>query len=199
MSALFKLTYGLYMLSAKFEDKESGCIVNTVMQQTAMPETVSVTVNKQNYTTDLIDKSNRCVINILDESTPFEFFKNFGMKSGREGNKFESVETMLVDGIKTNINNSAGYIALEIERKIDMGTHYLFVGKIIDSQANEGKEPVTYAYYHKNIKPKPQVSTQSSEETWVCTICNYVHKGPIPDDFICPICKHGKKDFKMVK
>ncbi|MDY5440390.1 MAG: flavin reductase [Eubacteriales bacterium] len=199
MSALFKITYGLYMLSATCDGKESGCIINTVMQQTATPETVSVTVNKQNYTTSLIEASNKCVINILDESTPFEFFKDFGMRSGRDVDKFDGVETAVVQGIKTNVNNSAGYIALEIERKIDMGTHYLFVGKIVDSKVVDGKEPVTYGYYHKNIKPKPQPQTDVNEETWVCSICNYVHKGAMPDDFVCPICKHGKADFKRVK
>lgn len=199
MSVLFKITYGLYMLSAKHDGKESGCIVNTVMQQTATPETVSVTVNKQNYTTSLIEASNRCVINVLDETTPFEFFKGFGMRSGRDVDKFDGIKTTVVEGVKTNVNNSAGYMALEIERKIDMGTHYLFVGKIVDSKVIDGKEPVTYGYYHKNIKPKPQTQTVTNKETWVCSICNYVHEGAMPDDFICPICKHGKADFKRVK
>ena len=206
MSILFKITYGLYMLSANADGKDAGCIVNTVMQQTAVPETLSVTVNKDNYTTSLIEKSGKCVVNILAEDTPFSFFKDFGMQSSKDVDKFKDIDVEVTkSGIKTNKTHSAGYFEMEILNKVDMGTHYLFVGKIVDSKVYEGaKAPVTYDYYHKNIKPKPQAekvdnSTKPEQEVWECKICGWRHTGPLPDDIICPICKHGKADFVRVK
>lgn len=202
MSILFKLTYGLFMLSASNNGKDGGCIVNTVMQQTAVPETLSVTVNKDNFTTSLIKKTNRCVVNILDESTPFDFFKAFGMQSSKDVDKFKDVDCVVTkNGIKTNAKHSAGYFEMEIINTVDMGTHYMFVGKIVESKLFENaKEPVTYAYYHKNIKPKPQPQAENiGKEVWECRICGYRHEGPLPQDFICPLCKHGVEDFFKVE
>ncbi len=199
MSILFKLSYGLYLLSAKDGEKNNACIVNTAMQQTATPETVSVTVNKQNLTHDMIFQTQKCVVNILNESTPFDFFKNFGMESGKDIDKFASIETISTkNGIVTNANYSAGWLELDIFDQIDLGTHTMFIGKISESSVSaDNTPPITYAYYHKNTKPKPVATpAKDNEEVWVCKICNYVHKGPLSDDFICPICKHGKADFE---
>ena len=203
MSILFKITYGLYMLSTNDNGKDSGCIVNTVMQQTAVPETLSITVNKENYTTGLIKKTKRCVVNVLAEDTPFEFFKNFGMQSSKDVDKFKDINCEITkSGIKTNKDHSAGYFEMEILNVIDMGTHLMFVGKIVDSKIYEGaKAPVTYDYYHKNIKPKPAPKKEENadKEIWECRICGYRHEGPVPDDFVCPWCKHGKDDMFRVK
>lgn len=200
MSLLFKISYGLYLLSANADGKDNGCIINTLMQQTSSPEKVSVTVNKANFTTALIQKSKKCVVNILSEEAQFELFKHFGMQSGRNVNKFANFNTISSQsGIKTIEFFSLGFMELNVEQEIDLGSHIMFVCSIAQSEVFENKSnPLTYAFYHANIKPKPQVAA-TTEETWVCQICNYQHKGPLPDDFICPICKHGKADFEKVK
>ena len=199
MSVLFKLTYGLYMVSTNFDGKDSGCIINTVMQQTAVPETLSLTINKDNYTTKLIEQSNKCVINILDTDTSFDFFKTFGMQSSKDNDKFKNIELEIVDNIKTNKSHSVGYFELELTEKIDVGTHYIFIGKIVNSKLFDNvNEPLTYSYYHKNIKPQPK-KVENDEEVWVCKICGYEYHGSLPDDFICPLCKHGKVDFERIK
>ncbi|MEG2084991.1 MAG: flavin reductase [Clostridia bacterium] len=196
MSLLFKITYGLYLLSAEANGKCNACMINTVLQQTSSPEQVSITVNKQNFTTGLIENSRRFVINILSTDTPFDFIKNFGMQSGANIDKFKNIETVSsATGIKTNKNNSVGFLEIEVTSQVDLGTHIMYVGKIVESFAGIG-EPLTYAFYHSNIKPKPdEKPSNTNEEVWVCQICGYVHKGAMPDDFVCPICKHGKSDF----
>lgn len=199
MSLLFKISYGLYLLSANAEGHDNGCIINTLMQQTSTPECVSITVNKANYTTKLIQKSKKCVVNILSDEAKFELFKHFGMQSGKNVDKFASFMSIKSQsGIKTINFFSCGFMELNVEKEIDLGSHIMFVcsiaqSEVIDSKAN----PVTYAFYHANIKPKPQIQP-TNEETWVCQICNYKHIGTLPEDFICPICKHGKADFEKL-
>ena len=197
MSILFKISYGLYMCSSEFDGKHNGCIINTTMQQTAVPETVSITINKDNYTTELIKKSGKFAVTILDTSTKFDTIKHFGMQRGESIDKFNGVETITTkSGLKVLKNNSQGYLVVNVKNTIDMGTHYLFVGEIAESEVFESKnEPLTYAYYHANVKPKPQAKANDGEEKWICKICGYVHNGPLPSDFICPLCKHGVVDF----
>lgn len=202
MSLLFKITYGLYMLSAKDGENQSGCIVNTVMQQTSVPETVSVTVNKGNYTHDLILKAGGCAVSVLDTSTKFEVIKNFGMTSGRSGkNKFDGIDTIFTkDGIRVLSNNSLGYMQLKVVSKTDLGSHTMFVCSIEESVTTDSKfDPLSYAYYHAHVKPKPQAQPAADakgKEVWTCMICSYEHDGEPADDFICPLCKHGKVDFR---
>lgn len=195
MSLLFKITYGLYLLSAKDGDKQNGCMVNTILQQTSTPERISVTVNKGNYTCEMIAKTGKFVANILNTNTPFEFVKNFGMQSGKNAEKFSTIKTIFSNsGIATNAENSLGFFELKVVDSVDLDTHIMFIADITQSESLADGTPLTYAYYQSNIKPKP-VTHPSSEESWVCTICNYEHKGPLPADFICPICKHGANDF----
>ncbi len=200
MSLLFKITYGLYVLSAKDEDKNNACVINTVMQQTAVPERVSVTVNKDNYTHDMIKKSGCCAVSVLDTSTKFDLIKNFGMQSGRGGvDKFEGYKTTYTkSGIKVLTDNCMGYMELKVDSSVDMGTHTMFVCSIADSVTNTSKfEPLSYAYYHAHVKPQPVAKPASTEkEIWTCVICGYQHEGEPADDYICPLCKHGKVDFK---
>lgn len=199
MSLLFKISYGLYLLSANAEGRDNGCIINTLMQQTSTPERVSITVNKANYTTELIQKSKKCVVNILSDEAQFELFKHFGMQSGKNVDKFASfMPIKSQSGIKTIGFFSCGFMELNVEQEIDLGSHIMFVCSIAQSEVLDSKaNPITYAFYHANIKPKP-VPKAADGETWVCKICNYQHKGPIPDDFVCPTCKHGKADFEKL-
>lgn len=195
MSLLFSISYGLYLLSAKDIEKQNACMVNTVIQQTSTPEQISVTVNKNNFTCKIIEKTGRFVANILSTETSFDFIKNFGMQSGENIEKFNGIKTIFSNsGIATNAENSLGFFQIKVVNAVDLGTHIMFIGEIEQAEIlNKGK-PLTYAYYHANIKPKPAVSNPA-EETWVCSVCNYVHKGTLPPDFICPICKHGASDF----
>lgn len=203
MSLLFKITYGLYVLSAKAEGKNGGCVINTVMQQTAVPEKVSVTVDKGNYTHDIIQKSGVCGVSVLDTSTTFDLIKCFGMQSSRDGeDKFADYNTLSTkSGIKVLDTHSLGYMELKVVNVIDMGSHSMFICDISESvlTANNSNQPLTYAYYHSNVKPqrnaKP-IKSVDDKDVWTCVICGYEHEGEPSDDYICPLCKHGKVDFK---
>ncbi len=195
MSLLFKVSYGLYMVSATYQGDTSGCIINTLSQQTAVPERVTITVDKKNFTHNLIEKSKKCVVNILSEDTDFEFIKTFGMTSGRDEDKFLDVPTLsTTDGTPTNKANTVGYLELSVEQTIDFGTHTMFVCEITKEKELKGSNPLTYAYYHEKVKPQP-TKNQTEEEVWVCKICNFEYVGTLSEDYICPLCKHGIKDF----
>ena len=198
MSLLFKITYGLYVLSAKEGKKSNACVINTVMQQTAVPETISVTINKDNYTHDLVKKSGVCAVSVLDTSTTFALIQNFGMQSGRDGiDKFEEYKTLdTKSGIKVLDDYSLGYMELKVLSECDMGTHTMFICEISESVTSDinKNQPLTYAYYHAYVKPQPQA--KQGVEMWVCKVCGYMHEGEPADDYICPLCKHGKADFE---
>lgn len=203
MSLLFKITYGLYVLSAKDGDESCGCVINTVMQQTSVPEKVSVTVNKGNYTHDIIKNTGSCGVSVLDTSTTFDLIKCFGMQSSRDGvDKFADYSTVSTkSGIKVLDIHSLGYMELKVIEVIDMGSHSMFICDISESvvTANNSNQPLTYAYYHSNVKPQPSakpIKRVEEKEIWTCIICGYEHEGEPADDFICPLCKHGKVDFR---
>lgn len=202
MSLLFKLSYGVYVLSVKEGDKQNGCIINTVMQQTAIPmeEKLSVTINKGSLTHDMLLRTGRCVANILDNTATFDLIKNFGMQSGKSGvDKFDKIPCQLsTNGIKALTEHSCGYFELKVVNTVDLGTHTIFICEIIEERKfDKADEPLTYSYYQEYIKPKPQPAP-AEDEAWECNVCGYVHKGPLPDDFVCPLCKHGAKDFSKI-
>lgn len=201
MNLLFKISYGLYTLCAGDGGKESGCIINTFAQQTATPETFSVTLNKQNFTHELIVRSGECAVAVLSQKTDFDFIKRFGMQSGRDTDKFEGIESVVAkNGVRVPKSKGVlGYFALKVQKSIDMGTHTMFVLESVQTQnfADDG-DALTYDYYQTFVKPKPQASADSKEK-WVCKICGYVHEGPLPSDFICPICKHPASDFEKLE
>lgn len=202
MNLLFKISYGLFVLCAKAGKEESGCIINTFSQQTALPETFSVTVNKQNFTHDLIEKSRECVVAILSTETDFETIKRFGMQSGRSVDKFDGIDFKTTGiGIKVPYTKGVlGYFALKVLKTVDMGTHTMFVLSAVENEAFvEIGDALTYDYYQNYIKPKPEIKTSEKTEKWVCKICGYVHEGPLPADFICPLCKHPASDFEKVQ
>ena len=166
---LHNLTCGLYVLSSRSGEKRSGCIINTVMQVTSRPLRITITVNKANYTHDLIAQSGVFTVSLLDQSAPFGLFQHFGFQSGRDVDKFK-----------------------------DLGSHTQFLADVIDCDTLPGAEPVSYAYYQANIKPKPQ--EKSTVKGWRCTICGYIYEGEtLPEDFICPLCKHGVEAFEKIE
>lgn len=190
--SLYQLGYGLYVLTVRDGDRDNGCIVNTVMQVTSTPPVVAVVVNKQNYTCGLIRKTGALNINSLTESTPFEVFRHFGYQSGRDADKFADCSPERSgNGLVILPEYARGFISLAVERELDLGTHIQFLCTPTEGKLLSGAETLSYSYYQKNIKPRPQ-----PKKGFVCRICGYVYEGStLPEDYICPLCKHGAADF----
>lgn len=196
---LFSISYGLYILTAEENGKDNGCIINTLIQQTDTPKRISITVNKQNYTHDMIKRTGKFNVSILTTETPFEIFKHFGFQSGRDTEKFfkNPSETRSENGVLYVTGCTNGYISGKVTEEIDMGTHTMFIADITESEALSDKESLTYAYYHKNIKPRPQ--PRPEKKGYRCKICGYVYEGEeLPGNFVCPVCKHGADDFEKI-
>ncbi len=198
-SAMFKISYGLYVLTAKCGPFSNGCIINTLQQVTNTPNRVSVTVNKTNYTNYMIRQSGKFNVSTIDESSDFDLFKNFGFVSGRWENKFHSFPSICAaNGIPYVKKSCCAYLSCKVVKEIDLGTHTMFIAEVTDGEVLSDNAPMTYAYYHAKVKPQPQVKAEDNKEKWVCNICGYVYEGHLPDDFICPLCKHGAADFTRV-
>ena len=205
--ALNKITYGLFVLTAwDKEGKVNGCIVNTVMQVTVSPNTVAVAVNKQNLTHDMIMDSKEFTASVISEKADFEMFKRFGLQSGRDVNKFEGYEFTAKDsegGIYVTEAANA-YVHGKVINTVDLGTHTMFIAELVDANILNNDPSMTYSYYHENVKPKPVIDKAAEGEEkvegkWVCKICGYVYEGQdLPEDFICPWCKHPASDFEYV-
>ena len=197
--AMFKISYGLYMLTSTDGEKQNGCIVNTVSMLTDDPKRIVVFVNKANYSEELLRKTKIFNVSVLTESTPFEIFKQFGFVSGRDKDKFEGgmYETS-ENGLYYLPKYTNAVLSGKVVDSYDYGTHTLFVAEVTEAKKVSEEKSVTYDYYQENIKPKPQVEKKEEKETWVCKICGYVHEGPLPDDFVCPWCKHPAEDFEKI-
>lgn len=198
-TALFKIGYGLYVLSAQEDGFDNGCIINSVMQSADNPLKLVFSVNKQNKTHDMVLETGKFAISCLTEDTPFEMFEWFGFQSGRDENKFvtEAAYTRCENGVLRLNTFCNAYFAGKVTETVDMGSHTLFVADLTEAEVLNNEPSVTYAYYHANIKPKPEVKADGTEK-WICKICGYVHEGPLPEDFICPLCKHPASDFEKV-
>jgi len=197
-NALFKIGYGLYVLSANDGEKDNACIINTVMQVTSNPCQISIAVNKQNYTNQMIQKTKKFNISVLSENTKFEIFKHFGFQSGANVNKFENFNDVKrsPNGLYYITKDTNAYFSAYVKQEIDLGTHNLYVAQLVASEILSQVPTVTYDYYQKNIKPKPE---QTKKSGWRCKICGYVYEGEdLPSDFICPWCKHGVEDFEKI-
>lgn len=196
-AALFKIGYGLYIVTTNDGQRDNGCIVNTVTQLTSEPNKVAVTVNKQNYTHDTIVKTNKLNVNCIAESAPFSMFQNFGFRSGRTENKFDGIDFERSNNglavLKEHVN---AYMSLWVESTVDLGTHTMFICFVTQMDELSDEDTMTYTYYQRNVKPKPQ---PQKKKGYVCKICGYVYEGDeLPADFICPLCKHPASDFEPV-
>lgn len=197
-TALFKIGYGLYVVTCNDGKKDNGLIVNTVAQVSDAPKRISVTINKANYSHHVIKKTGKLNVNCLSTEAPFSIFEKFGFVSGRNVDKFagESVvrsENGLV--YLTDFVNS--YMSLTVEQYVDLGSHGMFICTIDEAKVQNNKETMTYSYYHSNVKPKPKTE---GKKGYVCKICGYVYEGDsLPEDFICPLCKHPASDFEPIK
>ena len=198
-TALFKASYGLYLLSAKDDCKDNACIINTFVQITSdEPFVCIISVNKQNFTSGIISKTRKFNLSPLTVETPFEVVKRFGFQSGREVDKFKDFSgfTRSENGLTYLTDYANSFLSFEVSEVMDFGTHVVFKAALTESKTLNDKESLTYDYYHRNIKPKPQAAEKRG---YRCIICNYVYEGePLPSDFICPICKHGVVDFVKI-
>lgn len=198
ISALFKIGYGLYVLSANEMGKDNACIVNTVMQVTSNPCKIAVCVNKNNLSCEMIQHTKKLNISVLAEGVDFDVFKIFGFQSGRNTEKFTNFLDVKrsPNGVLYITKNTNAYFSAYVQQEVDLGTHIMFIAELVESEVLSDKPTVTYDYYQKNIKPKPQISDKKG---WRCKICGYIYEGEVlPPDFICPICKHGANDFEKI-
>jgi len=197
-NAMFKISYGLFVLTAKDGGKDNGCIINTAIQITVSPLRIIIAVNKANYTHDMIIKTKAFNISILSESAAFHIFEQFGFSSGRDNDKFkdDKIIARSSNGIRYINENTNCMISGKVIDSYDYGTHTIFTGEVTESIVLSNEKSVTYQYYFDNIKPK-SVAQKSEKKGFVCKICGYVHEGDsLPDEFVCPLCKHGASDFE---
>lgn len=196
-NAMFKLGYGLYVLTAK-DGKDNGCIVNTVMQITITPNRIMVMVNKMNLTHDMMVNTKEFNVSVLTEKCSFKVFEHFGYQSGKNTDKFLDYKNCqrADNGICYITEGVNSYISGKVTEMIDCGTHTMFIADVTDAVVLNEDTSVTYDYYQKNIKPKPE---QTQKSGYRCVICGYIYEGDeLPEDFICPICKHGASDFEKL-
>ncbi|MCI8319255.1 MAG: MBL fold metallo-hydrolase [Lachnospiraceae bacterium] len=198
-TAMFKLSYGLFVLSAKDGDKDNGCITNTVMQVTDVKKRIAIAVNKANYTHDMIMKTGAFNVSVLTTEAPFKLFKQFGFQSGRDVDKFADggVQARTANGISYVPEYSNAVISGKVVETQEYDTHTLFIAEVTEAAVLSNVPSVTYQYYFDHIKPQPQPTTEKSG--YVCKICGYIYEGEeLPADFICPLCKHGAEDFEKL-
>ena len=198
LNALFNIGYGLYVVTSNDGKKDNGLIVNTVTQVTNTPNRVAVTISKENYSHHVIKNTGIMNVNCLSVEAPFKVFEVFGFQSGRNVNKFVDCEPKRSDnGLVVLPKYINSYMSLKVEDYVDLGTHGMFICSVTESGVVSEAETMTYSYYHANVKPKPETE---GKKGWVCKICGYVHEDEnLPDDFICPWCKHGAVDFEPIK
>ena len=201
--AMYKLSYGLFVLTAKEGEKDNGCIINTAIQAASTPNQMSICVNKANDTHDMIMRTGEFTVSVISQRASFDLFKHFGFQTGREVNKFADFTACNrgQNGIFYITEGTNAYISVKVAKTEDLGSHTMFIGEITDMEVLSGDASATYEYYMNYIKPKPQEvgKTEHGQTIWRCTICGYEYVGEeLPEDFICPLCKHPASDFEKV-
>ena len=201
-TALFTLSYGLYVLTAREGGRDLGCIVNTVTQLTENPTRIAVSVNKQNFTNEVIQRTGLFNVSVLTEAAPMDLFRHFGFQSGRDVDKFAGrTDPTSENGLRYIGGPANALISGKVEQAIDCGTHMLYIALVTEARKLSDAPSMTYAYYFANVKPKPQPKPAEDKPRrgFVCRICGYFYEGDeLPPDFICPLCKHGAADFEPV-
>ena len=198
LTALFNIGYGLYVVTSNDGKKDNGLIVNTVTQVTNTPNRIAVTINKDNYSHHIIRQTGKMNINCLTEDAPFKVFEKFGFVSGRNVDKFAECEPLRSDNglifLPRNINS---FMSLQVEQYVDLDTHGMFICSVTEARVRSDRPTMTYTYYQENVKPKPQIE---GKKGYVCKVCGWVYEGdPLPEDIVCPLCKHGAADFEPIK
>lgn len=197
LTALFNIGYGLYVVTSNDGTKDNGLIVNTVSQVTSTPNRIAVTINKQNYSHHVIRQTGVMNVNCLSEDAPFRVFEQFGFQSGRTVDKFAGTEVLRSDNglvfLSSHINS---FMSLKVEQYVDLGTHGMFICSVTEARVLSNAPTMTYTYYQNNVKPKPQTE---GKKGYVCKVCGWVYEGEdLPDDIVCPLCKHGAADFEPI-
>lgn len=198
LKALHHIEYGLFVLSANANGKDNACIVNTVAQVTSSPARIAVTVNKQNFTHDMIMTAGSFNVSVLDESAPFAVFERFGFQSGRDTDKLVGFDAAqrAENGVIRLAKYANAFLSGKVISTVDLGTHTMFIAEITDADVLSDKPSMTYSYYHANVKPKPENKKGGG---FRCKICGYIYEGnELPPDFVCPLCKHGAEDFEKI-
>ena len=197
-NALFNITYGLYLLSARSYGQDNACIINTAVQVARDPAQIAISVSKGTKTHQMVMESGRFNISALTVDAPFALFERFGMQSGRDVNKFHGFEDAVraENGIYRLSRYANAYLSLKLTRTVDLGSHTMFIAELEDAQVLGDAASCTYGYYQKNIKGAPAKVKKTS---WVCDVCGHVYEGEtLPEGYICPLCKHGPEDFSKV-
>ena len=203
--AIFNISYGLFVLVARQDDKDNACIINVAQQVTSDPLQLMICVNKTNLTHDMVLRTLKFNLCPLSEEATMRPFQHFGFQSGRDVDKFAQCEAELRtdNGLRYLPKYINSVISCVVTKSIDLSTHTMFIAQVMDAKVVSDSPSITYAYYQQNIKPKPekqQTTEPSTKKKWVCEVCGYVYEGEeVPDDFICPWCKHGKADFKLME
>ncbi len=197
LNALFNIGYGLYVVTSNDGNKDNGLIVNTVTQVTNTPNRVAVTINKENYSHHIIKQTGIMNVNCLDTTAPFSVFQNFGFRSGRTADKFADITELRSDnGLRFLPQYINAFMSLKVEQYVDLGTHGMFICAVTEARVLSHQETMTYTYYQNNVKPKPETD---GKKGFVCKVCGWVYEGgTLPDDIICPLCKHGYADFEPI-
>ena len=197
LSALFNIGYGLYVVTSNDGKKDNGLIVNTVTQVTNTPNRIAVTINKANYSHHVIKQTGILNVNCLDTSAPFSVFENFGFQSGRSVDKFANCQPLHSDnGLAFLPRYINSFLSLKVESYVDLDTHGMFICSVTEARVMSDKETMTYTYYQNNVKPKPETE---GKKGFVCKVCGWIYEGEeLPDDIICPLCKHGAADFEPI-
>lgn len=202
-------SYGVYVVSTLDGTRLTGCVANSIMQITSFPATVAVSMNHENYTNSCIEKSGKFAVSILSETSSPELIGHFGFQSGKEINKFDTVEYNIVDELPV-LKDACGYITCKVIDKMETSTHTVFLGEVVEGDVISKDPAMTYAYYHNVVKGKSpknaptyieEERTEEKESRWVCGICGYIYDGEVafeelPDSYVCPICKQPKSVFK---
>lgn len=196
-SALFKIGYGLYVVTCNDGKKDNGLIVNTVTQVSDNPNRIAVNINKANYSCEVIRNSGKLNVSVLSEDATFKTFQHFGFQSGRTADKLAGYEhqAKASNGLPYLTKHANAFISGKVTDTVDLGTHLMFICEVTESVKLSDQETMTYTYYQNNVKPKPD----TDKKGWVCDICGYIYEGEeLPEDFICPLCKHGAADFSKL-
>ena len=197
LNALFNIGYGLYVVTSNDGTRDNGLIVNTVSQVTNTPNRVAVTINKANYSYHIIQQTGILNVNCLDVSAPFSVFQNFGFRSGRTADKFEGIEELRSDnGLRFLPRYINSFMSLKVESVVDLDTHGMFICSVTEARVMSDRQTMSYTYYQDNVKPKPETE---GKKGFVCKVCGWVYEGDtLPDDIVCPLCKHGAADFEPI-
>lgn len=209
MTAFFKLSCGLYVITTVDGGRGVGCVVNTVTQVTAEPAQVMVAVNKDNFTAGAVQRAGRFAVSVLTESASMELIGRFGFRSSRDEDKFEGLKTVEFRALPCPAEQVNAVLVCQVEQTVDAGSHLLFIARVEDAQTLSAEPSMTYGYYHqvkKGLTPPKASSYQAPEQApaqaaarWRCSVCGYIYEGEtLPEGFRCPVCKQGAEVFQKI-